>query len=71
MPTEQKKNYAVIDKHTQTVVAQNLRTRKEARLAKRELEQTHRAANEHRMMPSRYFVETDVDHPNGAGIYSH
>ena len=63
--------YVLIDKETQEVVHQGIRTRQEARILKRELEYKHSAANDFRPMPSRYFVETDVDHPSGAGIYLH
>jgi hypothetical protein len=67
----QNKRYVVIDKQTTQVVVDNLRTRDAARIAKRDLEYKHREANEFRNMPSRYFVETDIDHPSGAGIYLH
>jgi hypothetical protein len=68
---ETQNKYAVVDKTTTAVVLRGLKTRQAARIAKRELEYKHRAANEHRNLPSRYFVETDVDHPYGPGIYLH
>lgn len=68
---EKKRKYAIIDKQTTNVVVDHLQTRQEARILKRELEYKHRAANEFRNMPSRYFVETDVDHPAGPGLYYH
>lgn len=63
--------YVVVDKRTEAVVLKGLATRQAARLAKRELEYQEKAANNHRNMPSRYYVETDVDHPAGVGIYYH
>lgn len=63
--------YVVIDKQTEAVVVKGLRTRQDARIAKRELEFKHRAENSHHAMPSRYYVETDVDHPAGVGLYYH
>ena len=68
---EVQNKYAVVDKQTTEVVARGLRTRREARLVKRDLEYKNLAANNHQPLPSRYFVETDVDHPNGPGIYLH
>lgn len=63
--------YVVIDKDTQVAVREGLRTRQEARIAKRELEYAHKAANNFRPVPSRYFVESGIDHPAGAGNYYH
>ena len=71
MEEKKDRKYVVIDKQTTTVVAEHLATRQAARIKKRELEYAHRVANELRNMPSRYFVETDIDHPAGAGIYLH
>ena len=71
MGDEQNKRYAVIDKTTQSVASEGHKTRNAARMAKRDLEYKHRAANGFRPTPSRYFVETDVDHPSGPGIYYH
>ena len=68
---EQNNRYVVVDKQTTQVVVSGLKTRKDARNAKRDLEYKNEVANNFRKTPSRYFVETDVDHPNGAGIYSH
>ena len=64
-------NYVIIDSTTETAVVEQLRTRKEARLKKRELEYAHRAANGFHPVPSRYYVETGSDNKNGAGIYLH
>ena len=63
--------YAVIDKSTQQVVQRGLKTRQLARIAKRELEYKESAANSFHPRPSRYFVESDIDHPQGAGVYYH
>lgn len=68
---EGQNKYAIIDKNTTLVVVRGLQTRKQARLAKRDLEDKNLAENNHQPLPSRYFVETDVDHPNGSGIYQH
>lgn len=68
---EKKRKYVIVDKQTTAVVMTHLQTRQEARLKKRELEYQHRAANGFRNIPSRYFVETDVDHSAGAGVYYH
>lgn len=67
----QNKRYVVIAVETQQVVAEGLRTRAEARIKKRELEYAYRAKNEFRPVKSQYYVETDADHPSGAGIYLH
>lgn len=65
------KKYAVIDESTQTVVSEGHSTRQAARLAKRDLDYKASAANGFRNTPSHYYVESDVDHPKGAGIYYH
>ena len=65
------RRYALIDKETQAVVKEGIATRAAARVAKRELEYKVRAANDFRNTPSRYMVETDIDHPAGGGIYIH
>lgn len=64
------RNYLVVDKHTTIVVADGIRTRREARLIKAKYEGKHVAVNK-RPMPSRYYVETDIDNPNGPGLYIH
>lgn len=65
------RRYVVIDKSTEQVVVEDLRSRQSARIAKRQLEYAAREANGFVQSPSKYYVETDVDHPRGAGIYSH
>lgn len=71
MNEEKTKRYVVVDKTTTQVVAEGIKTRQAARIAKRELEYKNKADNQFRPVPSRYYVETDVDHPSGAGIYYH
>lgn len=66
---EAKNKYAIVERSTTLIVSRGFHSRQAARIAKRELEYKIRAANEHRNMPSHYYVETDIDHPNGAGIY--
>lgn len=72
MDEEQKnRRYVVIHKESTKVAASGLKSRKLARTKKRELEEQYRQTNGFRPTPSQYFVETDIDHPAGAGIYSH
>lgn len=65
------KKYAVIEAATQMVVSDGHNTRQSARIAKRELDYKDSAADNFRNKPSRYYVESDVDHPKGAGVYYH
>lgn len=65
------KKYAVVDENTQTIVSEGHATRQSARLAKRDLDHKDNTANGFRNKSSRYYVESDVDHPKGAGAYYH
>lgn len=67
---EKTRRYAVIDKQTQIVVRDGIRTRMDARYIKRQFEAKWQAESGAKM-PSRYFVESDIDHPAGAGVYYH
>ena len=68
---EGQRKYSVVDERSGEAVVEYLPSRAKARLAKRELEYKNRAENGFRPTPSRYWVETDIDHKNGAGIYLH
>jgi len=65
------KRYRIVDSTTEEVVAEDLQTRQAARMLKRQLEYKHRACNSFHAMPPRYYVETDIGHPAGPGIYYH
>ena len=65
------KRYLVISKETEAVVAKDIGTRKDARLIKKKLELEKQSETGSVNRPSAYFVETDVDHPSGPGLYTH
>ena len=65
------KKYVVIAKDTETVVEDNIDTRALARIIKKKFEKAKQEETGSDKRPSAYFVETDVDHPAGAGIYIH
>ena len=63
--------YRIVEKATEQVVHEGLRSREEARNVKRSLELAKQKETGSQNRPSAYFVETGDYHPNGGGIYLH
>ena len=63
--------YVIVEKATETLIAEGFSSRAAARKAKKELELKKQQETGSTNRPSAYFVETGPEHPEGAGIYLH
>ena len=68
---EGRNKYRIVEKATEQVVQEGLRSRQQARDVKRSLELAKQKETGSQNRPSAYYVETGDDHPNGGGIYLH
>lgn len=71
MGNEIMNKYVIVEKDTETQVAEGFASRAAARKAKKEWELHKQQQTGSTNRPSAYFVETGPDHPDGAGIYLH
>ena len=71
MNEEGTNRYRVVEKATEVVVQEGLRSRAEARRVKRGFELAKQKETGSTNRPSAYYVETSDDHPSGSGIYLH